>query len=112
MSEFGGDHRIFDGGAWIGIGCGLMAAFIVQKYQNRVSVEDDKYDPSHMSKVMSPLLQSQLVPLLEHQRELAIVNAIIRMTRPAPFQLLKFCWRPVVYLTGGACNGWLPDNRG
>ena len=50
---------------------------------------------------MSPLLQSQLVPLLEHQRELAIVNAIIRMTRPAPFQLLKFCWRPVVYLAEG-----------
>ena len=64
---FIGAASIVGGGAWVGIGCGLMAAFIVQKYENRVSEDDNKYDPSHMSKVMTPLLQSQLVPLLEHR---------------------------------------------
>ena len=54
--------------AWVEIGCGLMAALIVQKYENRVSEDDDKYDPSHMSKVMTLLLQSQLVPLLDHRK--------------------------------------------
>jgi len=64
---FIGAASIVGGGAWVGIGCGLMAAFIVQKYENRVSEDDNLYDPSHMSKVMTPLLQSQLVPLLEHR---------------------------------------------
>ena len=65
---FIGAASIVGGGAWIGIGCGLMAAFIVHKYENRVSDDDDKYDPGHMAKVMTPLLQSQLVPLLEDKR--------------------------------------------
>ena len=64
---FIGAASIVGGGAWVGSGCGLMAAFIVQKYENRVSKDDNFYDPSHMSKVMTPLLQSQLVPLLEHR---------------------------------------------
>ena len=64
---FIGAASIVGGGAWVGIGCGLMAAFIVQKYENRVSEDENLYDPSHMSKVMTPLLQSQLVPLLEHR---------------------------------------------
>ena len=64
---FIGAASIVGGGAWVGIGCGLMAAFIVQKYENRVREDDNLYDPSHMSKVMTPLLQSQLVPLLEHR---------------------------------------------
>lgn len=65
---FIGAASIVGGGAWIGIGCGLMAAFIVHKYENRLSDSDGKYDPSHMSGVMAPLLQSQLVPLLEHKQ--------------------------------------------
>lgn len=65
---FIGAASIVGGGAWIGIGCGLMAAFIVHKYENRVSDDDDKYDSGHMAKVMTPLLQSQLVPLLEHRK--------------------------------------------
>lgn len=65
---FIGAASIVGGGAWIGIGCGLMAAFIVHKYENRVSDDNDKYNPGHMAKVMTPLLQSQLVPLLEHRK--------------------------------------------
>ena len=62
---FIGAASIVGGGAWIGIGCGLMAAFIVHKYENRVSESDDKYDPDHMAKVMTPLIQSSVISLLE-----------------------------------------------
>ena len=65
---FIGAASIAGGGAWICIGCGLMAAFIIHKYENRVSDDNDKYDPGHMAKVMTPLLQSHLVPLLEDKR--------------------------------------------
>ena len=45
-----------------------MAAFLVHKYENRGSNDDDKYDAGHMAKVMTLLLQSNIIPLLELER--------------------------------------------
>ena len=65
---FIGAASIVGGGAWIGIGCGLMVAFLVHKYENRVSNDDDKYDAGHMAKVVTPLLQSNIISLSELKR--------------------------------------------
>lgn len=65
---FIGADSIVGGGAWIGIGCGIMAAFIVHKLENRGADRATAYETSHMADVMTPLLQSNLVPLLEHKK--------------------------------------------
>ena len=65
---FIGAASIVGGGAWVGIGCGVMAAFIVHKPENRSADRAAAYQTSHMAEVMTPLLQSKLVPLLEHKQ--------------------------------------------
>lgn len=58
-SAFIATASLVGGAAWIGIGCGLMSMIIIHRMDKRYE-NKDKYDPGHMSKIMTPLLQRNL----------------------------------------------------
>lgn len=68
---FIGTASIVGGGAWVGIGCGVMAAFIVHKMSPSNAKDKNAYDTNHMSNIMLPMLQREVLPLIRDENKKA-----------------------------------------